>query len=72
MSRSFLTKTSRSGEMNFLFIEEVQEIEQFEKARRSLLVTGNMDIWYTGNNSSGIREPLADQGQLSKIRCNDG
>jgi len=58
------------GEMNFLFIDEVQEIEQFEKALRSLLVTGNMDIWCTGSNSSMLSGDLATvlSGRYIEIR----
>jgi predicted AAA+ superfamily ATPase len=52
-------KNRRDGEMNFLFIDEVQEIEQFEKALRSLLVKGNIDIWCTGSNSSMLSGDLA-------------
>lgn len=63
-------KNRRPGEMNFLFIDEVQEIEQFEKALRSLLVTGNMDIWCTGSNSSMLSGDLATvlSGRYIEIR----
>ena len=56
-------KNRRPAEMNFLFIDEVQEIEQFEKALRSLLVKGNMDIWCTGSNSSML------SGDLATVLC---
>jgi predicted AAA+ superfamily ATPase len=58
------------GVMNFLFIDEVQEIEQFEKALRSLLVAGNMDIWCTGSNSSMLSGDLATvlSGRYIEIR----
>ena len=63
-------KNRRPAEMNFLFIDEVQEIEQFEKALRSLLVTGNMDIWCTGSNSSMLSGDLATvlSGRYIEIR----
>jgi predicted AAA+ superfamily ATPase len=66
----YVEKTRRQGEMNFLFIDEVQEIEQFEKALRSLLVTGNMDIWCTGSNSSMLSGDLATvlSGRYIEIR----
>jgi len=66
----FVEKNRRPGEMNFLFIDEVQEIEQFEKALRSLLVTGNMDIWCTGSNSSMLSGDLATilSGRYIEIR----
>jgi predicted AAA+ superfamily ATPase len=63
-------KNRRPAEMNFLFIDEVQEIEQFEKALRSLLVKGNMDIWCTGSNSSMLSGDLATvlSGRYIEIR----
>jgi len=63
-------KNRRPAEMNFLFIDEVQEIEQFEKALRSLLVTGEMDIWCTGSNSSMLSGDLATvlSGRYIEIR----
>ena len=63
-------KNRSPGEMNFLFIDEVQEIEQFEKALRSLQVTGNMDIWCTGSNSSMLSGDLATvlSGRYIEIR----
>jgi len=66
----YVKKNRREGEMNFLFIDEVQEIEQFEKSLRSLLVTGNMDIWCTGSNSSMLSGDLATvlSGRYIEIR----
>lgn len=66
----YIGKNRRSGEMNFLFIDEVQEIERFEKALRSLLVKGNMDIWCTGSNSSMLSGDLATvlSGRYIEIR----
>ena len=66
----YIEKNRQPGEMNFLFIDEVQEIEQFEKALRSLLVTGNMDIWCTGSNSSMLSGDLATvlSGRYIEIR----
>jgi len=66
----YVEKNRLPGDMNFLFIDEVQEIEQFEKALRSLLVTGNMDIWCTGSNSSMLSGDLATvlSGRYIEIR----
>lgn len=44
-------KTHTSQGTNFLFIDEVQEIQEFEKALRSLLSDGRYDIYCTGSNS---------------------
>jgi uncharacterized protein len=66
----YVEKNRRMGELNFLFIDEVQEIEQFEKSLRSLLVTGNMDIWCTGSNSSMLSGDIATvlSGRYIEIR----
>jgi predicted AAA+ superfamily ATPase len=66
----YVEKNRLPGGVNFLFIDEVQEIEQFEKALRSLLVTGSMDIWCTGSNSSMLSGDLATvlSGRYIEIR----
>lgn len=46
-----------------LFIDEVQEIEGFEKAVRSLTATGRFDIYLTGSNNELLSSDLA--GKLS-------
>lgn len=53
------TKSKRSKAMNYLMIDEVQEIEDFEKALRSLLSDGNFDIYCTGSNSNIFSGKLA-------------
>ncbi len=52
-------KEKSKEQMNFLFIDEVQEIEDFEKALRSLLSTGNYDIYCTGSNAHIFSSKLA-------------
>lgn len=37
---------------NYLFIDEIQEIQDFEKALRSLQNQGNFDIYCTGSNAA--------------------
>ncbi|MFA6923900.1 MAG: ATP-binding protein [Bacteroidales bacterium] len=44
---------------NYLFIDEVQEIEEFEKALRSLLSDGMYDIYCSGSNSNVFSGELA-------------
>lgn len=55
-----LTKKSQK---TYLFIDEVQEIEGFEKAIRSLAKLNNFDIYLTGSNSKLLSSDLA--GKLS-------
>lgn len=59
----YLKDKTKAGQANFLFIDEVQEIEHFEKALRSLLTGGKWDIWCTGSNASLLSGDIA--GKLS-------
>ena len=45
--------------MNYLFIDEIQEIDQFEKALRSLLLRENIDIYCTGSNAKLLSGELS-------------
>lgn len=44
---------------NYLFIDEVQDIDQFEKALRSLQATGNYDLYCSGSNAKMLSGDLA-------------
>lgn len=62
------SKTRRGK--NFLLIDEVQEIKDFEKALRSLLSDGLYDIYCTGSNSRVFSGELASylSGRQIEIR----
>ena len=45
--------------MNYIFVDEIQEIEEFEKALRSLLLNRNLDIYCTGSNANLLSGELA-------------
>ena len=45
--------------MNYLFIDEIQEIDHFEKALRSLLLYENIDIYCTGSNAKLLSGELS-------------
>jgi uncharacterized protein len=51
----------KGGAANYLFIDEVQEIEDFEQVLRSLLNEQLVDIWCTGSNASVLSGELADR-----------
>jgi len=55
----YVKKHSDAKKLNILFVDEIQEIEQFEKALRSLLAEGNYDIYITGSNSHLLSGELA-------------
>ncbi len=44
---------------NYLFIDEVQEIDQFEKTLRSLLNKGDFDIYCTGSNAKMLSSEIS-------------
>jgi len=47
----YVNKNLKNSATNYLFIDEVQEINSFEKALRSLLNEGKVDIYCTGSNA---------------------
>lgn len=48
---------------NYLFIDEIQEIEEFPLALRSFMLNPNMDVYCTGSNAHLLSADVA--GQLS-------
>ncbi len=48
---SAIKTKSISGQLNFVLIDEIQVVPQFEKALRSLLAEGGFDIYCTGSNA---------------------
>lgn len=61
-----LSETSR----NFIFIDEIQEIKDFDKVIRSLGLDTNNDIYVTGSNSSMLSSEIASRlaGRSIEIR----
>ncbi len=49
----------KAGERNYIFIDEIQDVAQFEKALRSLLLDNNNDIYITGSNAKILSGELA-------------
>ena len=58
MTFNYVKDKSRENQ-NFLFIDEVQEVDGFEKALRSLLSDENYDIYCTGSNAHIFSSNLA-------------
>jgi predicted AAA+ superfamily ATPase len=59
--RKLVDEEMKLDRKNYLFIDEVQEIDEFEKVLRSLLNEGNTDIWCTGSNAKILSGELADR-----------
>jgi predicted AAA+ superfamily ATPase len=47
----YIKSKSKEGEPNFLMIDEIQIVPEFEKALRSLISEGGYDIYCTGSNA---------------------
>jgi len=52
-------KRQNLSEKCFLFIDEIQDIAQFEKALRSFFAEGDFDIYITGSNANLLSGELA-------------
>ncbi|HEV2480007.1 MAG TPA: ATP-binding protein [Puia sp.] len=55
----YILSKSRKEAPNYIFIDEIQDIREFEKALRSLLLDPNNDIYITGSNASLLSGELA-------------
>ena len=55
----YILDHSSDDEMNYIFIDEIQEIIEFEKAVRSLLLNELNDIYITGSNAKMLSGELA-------------
>lgn len=55
----FVTARLREGQRNYIFIDEIQDIQDFEKALRSLLLNPANDLYITGSNATMLSGELA-------------
>lgn len=56
-----LAELHRAGKSAYLFFDEIQEVEEWERAINSLRVKPNTDIYLTGSNSRMLSSELATQ-----------
>lgn len=59
----YVLKNRLPNRMNYVFIDEIQEIEDFELALRSLLLDLEVDVYCTGSNAELLSKDIA--GKLS-------
>ncbi len=55
----FVLENTRENVKNYLFIDEIQDIEDFERAIRSFLLNDQYDIYITGSNANLLSGELA-------------
>jgi predicted AAA+ superfamily ATPase len=55
----FIQKETKGKRKKYLFIDEIQDVEQFEKALRHLSAKGGYDIYCTGSNANLLSGELA-------------
>ena len=55
----YVLENSTDNKTNYIFIDEIQAIAEFEKAVRSLLLDINNDIYITGSNANLLSGELA-------------
>jgi len=59
----YVQKEKKIGQKNSVFIDEIQEINDFEQALRSLLLDDELDLYCTGSNAHLLSQDIA--GALS-------
>ncbi len=55
----YIAKNIQTGKKTYLLLDEIQEVEQWEKAVNSFLVDFDVDIYLTGSNSHLLSSELA-------------
>ena len=55
----YVQKEKISGIKNYIFIDEIQDIQHFENGLRSLALDENIDIYCTGSNANLLSGELA-------------
>ena len=56
---NYILSNRKEGVRNYIFIDEIQDVAEFEKALRSLLLDESNDIYITGSNARLLSGELA-------------
>ena len=68
----YVKTNTKPGIKNYIFIDEIQEIDQFEIALRSLLLDSTYDIYCTGSNANMLSSEISTylSGRYIEIEIN--
>ena len=68
----YVKKNTNEKTKNYLFVDEIQEIDQFEIALRSLLLNPIYDVYCTGSNANMLLSELSTYlgGRYIEIEIN--
>ena len=68
----YIKANARHGVKNYIFIDEIQEIDKFEIALRSLLLNDTYDIYCTGSNANMLSSEISTylSGRYIEIEIN--
>ncbi|MCL2246361.1 MAG: ATP-binding protein [Lentimicrobiaceae bacterium] len=55
----FITKALHPNKMNYIFLDEIQNVTEFEKLLEGLFVQPNIDLYVTGSNAYLLSSELA-------------
>ena len=55
----YVTELLVPGEMTYVFLDEIQNVPQFQKAVDSLFIRDNVDVYITGSNAQLLSGELA-------------
>lgn len=58
---SEITSKLAEGKKNYIFLDEVQEVEGFDKVVRSLILDARNDVYVTGSNSAMLSSEIASR-----------
>lgn len=65
----YIAKHSKPKRKNYVFIDEIQDIADFEKALRDLVTKKNYDLYCTGSNAFMLSSELASKLSGRYIEC---
>src|SRR5699024_626260 len=58
---AYISKRLLPDKMNYIFLDEIQDVKSFEKAVDSLFLKENCDVYLTGSNAYFLSGELATQ-----------